>query len=200
LELDQVFAFGITQVIAIGGAELALIANQITDVFGIPVATVAVLKFDPLEFDLSAGIVLVLEPDLDICAGVAEWGRDWFGDWVGPDVGFKFRKRKCSRAQDERSCDCERYSFHGLAPCLVVKCYCRTGALGFPSTSTGGNHENMSLVFFAVAKNRTGQCTVPAMTNGKPKMEEVLRASGLFSENSEGVAIDLFRFARGSRG
>jgi hypothetical protein len=35
---------------------------------------------------------------------------------------------------------------------------------------------------------------------GKPEMKEVLRASGLFPENSEDVTIDLFRFACGSRG
>jgi hypothetical protein len=149
---------------------LALIANQIINVFGIPVATVMIVKLNPLEFDLSARIVLILEPGLDICTGVDKRNCRWFCDRVGLDVGFEFRKRECKRAKDERSRDCERNSSHCFAP------YCEpergqdrnlsprrlkisaSRAFGwidviaeqrrsaFPSTSTGERRENMSQV------------------------------------------------------
>src|SRR5262245_29084568 len=131
---------------------------------------------DLLDTDCRMVTAVVRKLELHIFAGLgAELRRRWFGDRIGPDFGFEFRKRKNKRAQDDRRYDCERNSFHCFAPVMSLcagrieilspqrlkisapRAFGRVGLSNvfaerrrsaFPSTSTGEARENMSRLFF----------------------------------------------------
>src|SRR5215475_15153326 len=132
-DLVKLHTLGIGQIVAFGGADRSIraIANRETGQFSPPVILDQLVIFDFLGPDNFAVITSVLKLELHVFAGVgADLRRRRFGDRIGLGVGFEFRERKCKRAQDESGCDCERNSFHGLAPCLVVNSCRRTAPLG----------------------------------------------------------------------
>ena len=88
-EPGQVFPFGIAQVVAIGSAGCPVTADDIGDVFGLPVAIGLVVNLDPLEFDLPAGTVAVRKLEGYIPAGVAYRSPRGFGDWICMDTGLR---------------------------------------------------------------------------------------------------------------
>jgi hypothetical protein len=74
---------------------------HIVDIFDLPAIIVLVEISDPLESDSSTEAMIVPKPECDPSAYVgADLSRGWFGDRVGLDIGFEFRKRDCNRAQD----------------------------------------------------------------------------------------------------